>query len=188
MIWLALGCLRAVQHIPESHPETWTGRLEVAVPAGWELVRNVRGPLGQHLALHGPDGSSITIDLLREDARSRELPLSVVVDTYAVELGRGRGIESDHHAQHQLEVAERSAWATTVERRVGPHTRTASTVGLRGEKVVVFLTLHANSEDSSLAWEQVLTSFDLPLDAPPETPPFAEDLAAERRLDSGKLD
>ena len=188
MIWLALGCLRAVHPIPDSQPARVTGRIEVAVPTGWELARNVRGPLGHHVALHGPDDSSITIDLLHEDRPTRDLPLSIVVDTYAVELGRGRGVQSEHQSQHRIEVADREAWATTVERRVGPHTRTASTVGVRGDDVVVFLTLHADSELSLLAWEQVLSSFQLPHDVEPPPPPFAEDLEIEHRLDSGKLD
>ena len=182
-----LGCLSAVRQVPDSRPETWTGRLEFVLPEAWEMERNVRGPLGQHVALHGPEGSSITIDLLREDRRSRQLPLSVVVDTYAVELGRGRGIQNTHQHQDHLVLADREAWATTVTRHVGPHARVATVVGVRGEGVVVFLSLHADSDEALKAWSTVLSTFDLPLDEPPDTPPFAEDLEIDRRLESGVL-
>jgi len=188
MIWALAGCLRAVAPIEGTEPTVWTGRVELAVPAGWEVVRNVKGPLGQHVTLHGPHGDAITVDLLREDRRSRRLPLSVLVDTYAVEQGRSRGIQSQHIAQHHLSVDDREAFATTVERNIGPHTRTASTVGLRGDDVVVFLTLHADSAHAAKAWDTVLGSFDLPQDSEPTDPPFFEDLEMDRRLESGILE
>lgn len=188
---LALGCA-AVHPIPDSHPPTLGGRFEVTVPQDWTVERNVKGPLGQHLALHAPTGeSSITIDLVREDRRSRELPLSLVVDTYAVELGRGRGIASEHLAQDELVVADRRAFATTVQRQIGPYQRLASTVGLRGDDHLAVLTLHTVPEAPSTvtqAWDVVLESFALPLDPPPDEPPFWDDVRDLHRIETGDLE
>lgn len=191
MILGLLACA-AVHPIPDSHPATLAGRFEVSVPDEWTVARNVRGPLGQHLSLHDPSGaSSITIDLVREDRGSRELPLSLVVDTYAVELGRGRGISSEHLAQDVLVVADRTAFATTVRRRVGPHERLASTVGLRGDDHLAVLTLHTVDDapaSVTLAWDLVLESFQLPLDPPPDVPPFLDDVRDLERIETGLLE
>lgn len=190
MIWL-VACA-AVHPIPHTSPVTLAGRFEVTVPDDWTVARNVRGPLGQHVSLHDPDGSTaITIDLVREDRSSRRLPLSLVVDTYAVESGRGRGIQSEHLAQDTLVVADRTAFATTVQRRIGPHERLVSTVGLRGDDHLAVLTLHTVLDapaSVTIAWDRVLESFALPLDPPPDVPPFLEDARDLERIETGVLE
>jgi hypothetical protein len=182
------ACLvKAVQPLPE-HPEVLTGRFELVVPQGWETTRNGRGLGSHHLTLASPDGTSaITVDLIREDRTSRQLPLVVLVEGYAVDSGRGRGIESERLGSDRLDVAGREAWAVTVKRHSGPNERLASTVGLRGEQHLALLTLHTRAGAPSSvasAWSVVLDSFELPRELPVETPPFLDEALDEAAIDA----
>ncbi len=167
-----LAC-RAVHGVPGVIPTTVAGpRLVVEVPHGWELDHNRRNPINQHISLLNEAwNSAITIDLVREDRSTRALPLSMVAEGLALEDGRSMGIESDHRATHELEVAEREAWAVTSMQRHGPNERLVSTVALRGNEHLVVLVLNTSLDAPPvvvLGWSQVLDTLVLPMDPPPE--------------------
>ena len=186
MILLTAACLvKAVRPLPE-HPEVLSGRFEVVVPEGWAVTRNGRGLGSHHLTLASPDGASaITVDLIREDRSSRQLALAALVEGYALESGRGVGIESERLGSDHLAVAGREAWAVTVKRRSGPNERLASTVGLRGEDHLVLLTLHTRPEAKGAAgaWSVVLDSFELPEEHPGTDPAFLQNALDEAAID-----
>jgi len=150
----------------------WEGAFHFQHPKGWEVVKNHRF-LGRHVVvLENRDGPGhITLELYREDRSTRKKPLSLVADVYAANLGWRQGYVITPVAQHQLLVADREAWASDVVRTHGPHRRLASVVMLRGDGRVAVITL-STEEDSPhnvyYAFDQVLSSFDLPDDPPPE--------------------
>lgn len=171
MIWL-LAC-RAVHVVPYQTPVTVTGpRLEVEVPTGWSLEHNRRNPVNQHLSLaHDTHNSLITVDLIREDRSTTDLPLSMVAEGLALQDGRLFGIESLHTGTHRLEVAGREAWAVTTTQSHGPNEQLVSTVALRAEKHMAVLSLRTSLEAPPVVvqgWGQVLQSFRLPADPAPE--------------------
>jgi hypothetical protein len=167
-----LAC-RAVHPIVGVTPATVAGpRIVVEIPPGWELDRNRRSPINQHLSLFNEQhASAINIDLVREDRSTRDLPLSLVTEGLALNGGRFMGIDSEHNATHELTVADREAWAVTTVRRHGPNERLISTVALRGNDHLAVLTLNTGTDAPPvvvLGWSQVLDSFEMPLDpAPP---------------------
>ncbi|MCB9762731.1 MAG: hypothetical protein H6739_23220 [Alphaproteobacteria bacterium] len=181
-----VGCLRAARPVPDSQPLRYAGRFEVAVPDGWEVTRNWRFAGNRRLVLRAPQNdAAITVEMVREDWRSRDLPLSVVADVAMAEAGRSLGIAAEPLGQHQLLLAGREAWATTLRRHQGPASALATAVTLRADHHLVVLTLHSTAAAPPVpAWDLVLSSFALPRDPPPDTPPFAEDAAMEAALDA----
>lgn len=181
---LIAACARAVHPVPGT--ATLDGSFAVVVPEGWSVARN-RRVLGNHqVMLRSPDGSSaITVELLREDRGTRDLPLSLVADTFLLETGRSLGVASEPLDLRRLEVSGREAWVATVERRHGPNARLTSAVFLRGDRHLAVLTLLvAPTTPGSvvLAWDAVLSSFELH-EPPPDEAPFARNAAEEAALD-----
>lgn len=172
MFLLALAC-RAVHPVPGVLPTTVAGaRIEVEVPPNWELDHNRRNPINQHVSLlHPGTNSAITIDLVREDRDTRDLPLSMIAEGLALQDGRILGIQADHRGTHELEVADREAWAVTAVQRHGPNERLVSTVVLRGTQHLAVLVLNTSLDAPPvvvMGWSQVLDSLVLPLDPAPD--------------------
>lgn len=182
---LILACARAVHPVPGT--PVLDGSFALVVPEDWEMVRNHRVMGNAQVMLRSPDGSSaITVELLREDRSTRDLPLSLVADTFYLETGRSLGVSSEPLNLQRLEVSGREAWASTVERRHGPNTRLTSAVFLRGDRHMAVLTLLVGPSTPAtvlLAWDTVLSSFELH-EPPPQDAPFARDAAEEARLDA----
>ncbi len=169
MVWALLGCLAAVK----PGVGGWEGPVfHFQHPRGWEVVKNHRF-LGRHVVvMTNADGpGDITVELYREDKRTRAKPLSLVSDVYAANLGWTQGYVITPLGQHQIEVANREAWVTDVVRRHGPNERRASVVMLRGDRRLVVITLstvEGSPRSVYYAFDQVLSSFEMPYDAPPE--------------------
>ncbi|MED5374714.1 MAG: hypothetical protein VX899_27090 [Myxococcota bacterium] len=189
MLLLLTACLAAVHPIPGTQPQQLLGQVAFELPQDWEVVVNNRAFGNHHVLLRSPPAQQavVTIDLVREGRRTRELDLRIVAETYALDRGRSLDIEAKLLAHHQLEVADREAWAVTVQRRHGPNEQLASTVALRGSEHLALLTLSTPLEAgvaAAVPWGQILDSFALPGDpVDPNAPIFPRDAELENELD-----
>jgi len=176
-----IGCLRAASPVVDEVGSAvmWQGHFEVAAPPGWEVTRNRRWFNNHMFTLTAPDGrDAINIELIKETGKTRDLPLVLMSDVLAMNIGRKVGVEPELIGQNELLVANRQAWATTLIRRHGPNERLASVVTLRGQDHIVMLTLNTvpgGISSSALAWQLVIDTFDLPTEPVPPDPPM-EDL------------
>lgn len=157
------------------------------LPEGWQVVRNARA-LGNHwVTLASPEQSTaITIELVREDSRSRALPLHMLADVLPLEAGRSLGLQSMPMAHHQIELAGREAWATTVKRRHGPEERLVSALYSRVDQHLLVLTLHTLAEapkEVLTGWDTVMSTLWLPADPAPEVAPFQDHARDEAALE-----
>ena len=162
------GCVRAAR----SEGDSFSGQFVVEQPRDWVVVRNQRFLGNGLLVMRAPDDSAtITIEWMREGRATRALPLRLVSDTLAVNLGRKQGVEAEFLGQHQIEVDGWEAWVTTAVRRSGPHARMVSVVAIRIEGRIALITLHTlpgGVSASMQAWQRVLESFTVPDQRPPE--------------------
>jgi hypothetical protein len=184
LLLLLLGCAAV-------HPTLdgrVSGRVAMEPPPGWELGANRRAFGSDHVVLMAPDQvTSVTVDLVREGARTRALPLHIVAETYALDHGRSLGIEAALIDVQEIELADRRAVAVTTSRRHGPQVVLASTVVARTETHMLLVTLHTLPEaDPRIIqdWGALLESVELPFDPPGEEPPFLEDALLEQEIDA----
>ncbi len=164
--------------VPAAHLSgiTWQGSFQVDAPPRWTVTRN-RRLMGHHvLTLQAPDDCcTIDVERLREDRAARELPLSLVAEVLPLNQGHVHGQTSTPVGRHQLDLAGHEAWATTLERTSGPHSWLVTTVYTRIDGHLYVLTLTYPPSAGThlvLAWERVLSSFDVPGAPPASGPPF----------------
>lgn len=182
---LLLGCLAAVHPTLDGRV---SGRVVLEPPPGWELGANHRAFGSDHVVLMAPDDvTSVTVDLVREGGRTRDLPLYIVAETYALDHGRPLDIHAELLDVQEIVVADRRGIAVTTARHHGPQTMLASTVVARTETHMLLVTLHTLPEaDPRIIqdWGALLESVELPYDPPGEEPPFLDDALMEQEIDA----
>ena len=181
LLALNAGCVHAASPVvqPSGTQVMWQGHFEVAEPPGWEVTRNRKWFNNHVFTFTSPDGrDAINIELIKESQKTRDLPLVLMSDALAMNIGRKVGVQPELLGQNELLVANRQAWATTLVRHHGPNKRLASVVTMRGQDHVVMITLNTvtgSMGETALAWQLVLDTFDLPTEPVPPDPPM-EDL------------
>lgn len=150
-------------------------RFDVALPDGWEVTRNVRVLDNDLLAARAPDGSAVvSVELIRSDRRSRELPLDLIAETRALQRGRVLGFENTRWRTDQIVIDGREAWAVTGRRAWRFVESDTTLVVTRTRTHVVLLTLDTppgGLGEATPAWAGVLESFRLLRDRPtPDAP------------------
>jgi hypothetical protein len=166
------GCPHAV----EVSGEHLHGRMVLETPPQWTVVKN-RRLFGNHLVvLRSPDGCCLLqAQLIREDFKSRSLPLHIVADTLSIGGAHNRGLHSELLGGNTIDLDGREAWATVLRRHYGPHERLYTTVITRTPEHVVQLSLEAPFMaplSVTSAWQHVIETFSLPQDPPGESPLF----------------
>lgn len=152
------------------------GPIDVTVPPGWRVARNVAAFGGATVALVAPDGqANVTLQLVRDTPRARAMPLDLLAETRAFYMGRTVGYESSVVRLDEIEVAGRSAWAATGTVRWHQASGDYSLVALRTDRHVAFVTLVAPTGglNASLpAWTVVLDTLRFPGARGEPPPPF----------------
>ncbi|MFN7147823.1 MAG: hypothetical protein ACK4YP_28895, partial [Myxococcota bacterium] len=165
MLLFLLGCVAAWR--PDA-----TGRFDLAVPPGWEVTKNRRW-FGNDFFVLTDDAAraSITIELVRDDASSRRLPLDLLAETRALSMGRSLGIESTRSRLHQIELDGHEAWAVTGTRRWKFAVADYSAVIARAGRHVAQVTLqapHGQLDRALVGWSIVLETLTFPQDRIPD--------------------
>jgi hypothetical protein len=152
------------------------GWIDVAVPPGWRVARNVAAFGGATVALVAPDGqANVTLQLVRDTPRARELPLDLLAETRAFYMGRTLGYQSSVVRLDEIEVGGRPAWAATGTVRWHQAAGDYSLVALRTDRHVAFVTLVAPPGGLNAAlpgWTIVLDTLRFPRSPGEPPPPF----------------
>ena len=157
-------------------PDSPRPAFDLDVPEGWVITRNHRFLWNREFALVAPDArASITLQVVRERAATREVPLDLLVETRAVQRDRVFGVETSVARVDSIVLDQREAWVATGQTRWHAAAGAYSLVALRAGPNVAFLTLLApeGELDSALAaWSSVLDTLVFPAWPPVPDPPL----------------
>ncbi|MDP2308130.1 MAG: hypothetical protein Q8P18_19070 [Pseudomonadota bacterium] len=168
-----LGCVAAWR--PDA-----PGRFDLVVPDGWTITQNRRWLGNDVFVLVEPAArATITIQLLRVDAASADVPLDLLAETRALSMGRTLGVVNSRSEMHHIALDDHEAWAVTGRRKwqfvEGDYTAVFARVGPH----VAAITLQAPAgqlDTVLLGWSIVLQTLRFPRDPiSPDAPQFEVD-------------
>jgi hypothetical protein len=170
-ILLALGCARAW------HPAA-SDRFDLDVPPGWTVTRNRRWFGNDFFTIRAPDGgATISVECVRRDRQSDDLPLDLLAETRALYMGRVFDVENRRWRLDQIDVDGHEAWAVTGRRTWHDASADFSMITLRLSRHVAFVTLQTppgGLDRQASAWTRVVDSLRFPRDpVPDDAPVFA---------------
>jgi hypothetical protein len=161
-------------------PDAARPAFDLDVPEGWVVTRNHRLLWNREFALVAPDGrASITLQLVRETAATRAVPLDLLVEVRAIGRARGFGVENTVSRIDAIVLDDREAWVATGHSRWHAAAGAYSLVALRAGPNVAFVTLIAPDGELDAAlgpWSGVLDSLVFPAwPVPADAPVFQDD-------------
>lgn len=139
------------------------GRFDLGVPEGFSVTRNYRW-FGNDFLVLARGKEAIEVARYREDARSRRVPLDLLVEARGLDWGRRFGVGSGRDGLHEIMVDGRQAWVVSGRRRWRWVEMGYTTVALRGRTHLVMLTGMAPAADFEAfvpAWGELLDAFTL---------------------------
>jgi hypothetical protein len=139
------------------------GRFDLEPPEGFSVERNYRW-FGNDFVVLARGKEAIEVARYKEDARSRRVPLDLVVEARALDWGRRFGVGSGQDGLHEIMVDGRQAWAVSGRRKWRWVEMGYTTVALRGGSHLVMLTGMAPApefESFVPSWSTMLEAFTL---------------------------
>ncbi|MES2645008.1 MAG: hypothetical protein V4850_36315 [Myxococcota bacterium] len=154
------------------------GRFDLVVPDGWSITENRRWLGNDVFTLADPAArATISIQLVRVDAPSADVPLDLLAEARALSMGRSLGVVNSRSDMHQIAVDGHEAWAVTGRRRwqfvEGDYTAVFAHVG-RHLAAVTLQTPSGALDRSLRGWAIVLESLRFPRDPVPADAPHFE--------------